>query len=101
VEFDIIATIKDWKGPVAIKVFYQDFVGILPNVDSKLRENALDELAKVAVMDHENIVRLLGMVQDSKSNNWAKQSFVKVFRNSVSHLFLHACLNFRNSVSGI
>lgn len=56
-----IATIKDPRipGVVAVKVFSQDLA-----IDSTVREKALDELTKVAVLDHENIVRLLGMVED-------------------------------------
>jgi serine/threonine protein kinase len=66
--FRTTGTVKDLKVIVAVKIFYQDFFGLLPNVDSKLRASALDELSKVAVLDHENIVRLLGMVDDSTNN---------------------------------
>ncbi|CAL8137127.1 unnamed protein product [Orchesella dallaii] len=58
-----LANIKDPKlSQAAIKIFKKE---LRAEVSQKDKDNAYDELLKVAVIDHENIVKLHGMVQDA------------------------------------
>ncbi|ODM96900.1 Tyrosine-protein kinase Fer [Orchesella cincta] len=69
-----LATIKDSKLPqVAIKIFKKE---LRSEVSQKDKDNAYEELLKVAVIDHENIVKLHGMVQESELP-WLVFEFMK------------------------
>ncbi len=52
-------------GPVAVKVFRKELKQ--GEISQREKDSAYEELLKLAVLDHENIVKLHGMVQDGKA----------------------------------